>query len=351
MISLRDVAKHANVAVSTASAALNGTRPVAAETKRRVESAVRELGYRPNVLARGLVSKRTRILALHYPPPPSGFGRTEMQFATGAAAAARELGYHLLLSAENADPLEELRYLTGTGLLDGVLLMEVRLDDERVELLTAESVPFALIGRTRRPERLWFADIDFGRLGADLVGHLTGLGHRAMAFINHSSAAYAGGYGPVVRIGQEIAAAAGDAGMTCVDNFGADNAEQGRAALHALLESHPETTAVAVLSDQALIGVLEAVEERGWRVPADLTVVLALTSAQVAAVYRPQITTLEPPSLELGRRGAQMLIEQLTDDTAGPPDGGELVPCRLVIGGSSAAPRTSAEQPGTEVRA
>ncbi|MFI5842154.1 LacI family DNA-binding transcriptional regulator [Catenuloplanes sp. NPDC051500] len=340
MISLRDVAMRANVAVSTASAALNGTRPVAAETKRRIESAAQELGYRPNVLARGLVSKRTRILALHYPAPASGFGLTEMQFATGAAAAASELGYHLLLSPENADPLEELRYLTGTGLLDGVLLMEVRLDDERVELLTGENVPFALIGRTRRPEKLWFADIDFGRLGADVVGHLTGLGHRAIAFINHTSAAYAGEYGPVVRIGQEIAASAKEAGLSYADGFGADTAEQGRAALHALLESHPETTAVAVSSDQAVVGVLEAVEERGWHVPADLTVVLVLTSAQVAAMFRPQITTLEPPSLELGRRGAQMLIEQLSDDAAGPPDGGELVPCRLVIGGSSAAPRT-----------
>lgn len=339
MISLRDVAKRANVAVSTASAALNGTRPVAAETKRRVESAAEELGYRPNVLARGLVSKRTRILALHYPAPASGFGVTEMQFATGAAAAARELGYHLLLSPENADPLEELRYLTRTGLLDGVLLMEVRLDDERVDLLTAQQVPFALIGRTRRPERLWFADIDFGRLGADVVGHLTGLGHRAMAFINHTSTAYAGEYGPVVRIGEEIAAAAKDAGITYVDGVGADTAAQGHAALTALLESHPEVTAVAVLSDQAAVGVLQAAEEHGRGVPEDLTVMMVLTSAQVAAMFRPQLTTLEPPSLELGRRGAQMLIEQLTDETAEPPPGGELVACRLVAGDSSAAPR------------
>ncbi|WP_033337628.1 LacI family DNA-binding transcriptional regulator [Catenuloplanes japonicus] len=339
MISLRDVAKRANVAVSTASAALNGTRPVAAETKQRIESAAAELGYRPNVLARGLVSKRTRILALHYPAPASGFGLTEMQFATGAAAAASELGYHLLLSPDNADPLEELRYLTGTGLLDGVLLMEVRLDDARVELLTAQNVPFALIGRTRRPEHLWFADIDFARLGADVAGHLTGLGHRAMAFINHTGAAYAGEYGPVVRIGQEIAAAAKEAGMSYADGFDADTAEQGRAALHDLLDAHPETTAVTVFSDQAAVGVLAAVEDRGWRVPDDLTVVMVLTSAQVAAMFRPQLTTLEPPSLELGRRGAQMLIEQLSDETAGPPPGGELVPCRLVIGDSSTTPR------------
>ncbi|TXK42520.1 LacI family DNA-binding transcriptional regulator [Nonomuraea sp. C10] len=74
MTSLRDVAERAQVAVSTVSAALNGTRPVKAETKRRIERAAAELGYRPNLLARGLVSKRTRILALLLPRPAAGSG-------------------------------------------------------------------------------------------------------------------------------------------------------------------------------------------------------------------------------------------------------------------------------------
>lgn len=161
MSSIRDVAERARVAVSTVSAALNGTRPVAADTRRRIEQAAAELGYRPSLLARGLQSKRTRILALLYPTPRSGFGLTEMQFATGAAEAARELGYHLLLSPEHAEPVEELRHLTGLGLVDGVLLMEVGLDDERTEFLLEAGVPFSMIGRTRDPGAIDYADIDF----------------------------------------------------------------------------------------------------------------------------------------------------------------------------------------------
>ncbi|MGN9781689.1 LacI family DNA-binding transcriptional regulator [Nonomuraea sp. ZG12] len=337
MSSLRDVAERAQVAVSTVSAALNGTRPVAAATKERIEQAAAELGYRPNVLARGLVSKRTRILALLFPAPRSGFGLTEMQFATGAAEAASERGYHLLLSPENADPIEELRHLTGLGLVDGVLLMEVRLDDERTRWLAEAGFPFSMIGRTREPGPIDHADIDFARMAGDAVAHLTGLGHRAMAFFNHSTDGYSAQYGPAIRAGEEFEAAAREAGLGYVGDFRADSAEQGRQAFERLVAEHPEVTALAVMNDHAAVGVLAAVAEHGWQIPRDLTLMLVLSSARVAEMFHPRLTTLEPPSAELGRLGAGMLIDRLTGDGDGPPRR-HLVACRLVPGDSSGPP-------------
>ncbi|MFB4280097.1 LacI family DNA-binding transcriptional regulator [Nonomuraea sp. MTCD27] len=336
MTSLRDVAERAQVAVSTASAALNGTRPVAAATRRRVERAAEELGYRPNLLARGLQSKRTRILALLFPAPRGGFGPTEMQFATGAAEAARELGYHLLLSPENADPIEELRHLTGLGLVDGVLLMEVRLDDERAEFLAAAGVPFGMIGRTRDPGPIDHADIDFAATARDAVSHVAGLGHRKLAFFNLSADAYAAGYGPAVRAGAEFAAAARQAGIAYVDDFHPGSPEEGAEAFDRLLAGHPDVTALAVMDDHAAVGVIAAVARRGWRIPGDLTLMLVLSSARVAEMFHPRLTTLEPPSTELGRLGARMLIDRLQGNA---PPRQRLVPCRLVVGDSSAPPR------------
>ncbi|WP_049573951.1 LacI family DNA-binding transcriptional regulator [Nonomuraea sp. SBT364] len=337
MSSLRDVAERARVAVSTASAALNGTRPVAAATKRRIEQAAAELGYRPNVLARGLVSKRTRILALLFPAPHSGFGLTEMQFATAAAEAAKERGYHLLLSPEHDDPVEELRYLTGLGLVDGVLVMEVKLADERTEWLAEAGVPFSMIGRTGEPDAVDHADIDFTRMAADAVAHLAGLGHRSMAFFNHAIGAYSAQYGPAIRAGAEFAAAAGEAGLGYVGDLRASTADEGREAFERLVAAHPEVTALAVMSDQAAVGVIAAVAERGWQIPRDLTLMLVLSSARVAEMFHPRLTTLEPPSAELGRLGAGMLIDRLEDGDGEPRQ--RLVPCRLVVGDSSATPR------------
>ncbi|WP_431922816.1 LacI family DNA-binding transcriptional regulator [Nonomuraea jabiensis] len=336
MSSIRDVAERARVAVSTVSAALNGTRPVAADTRRRIEQAAAELGYRPSLLARGLQSKRTRILALLYPTPRSGFGLTEMRFATGAAEAARERGYHLLLSPEHAEPVEELRHLTGLGLVDGVLLMEVGLDDERAEFLLEAGVPFSMIGRTRDPGSIDYADIDFAATAAAAVAHVAGLGHRKLAFFNLSADRHAARYGPAVRAGAEFAEAARAAGIGYVDDFRPGSADEGRQAFERLVAAHPDTTALAVMDDHAAVGVIAAVAARGWRIPEDLTLLLVLSSARVAEMFHPRLTTMEPPSDELGGLGARMLIDRLEGD--GPP-AQRLLPCRLVVGDSSATPR------------
>ncbi|MCF6473447.1 LacI family transcriptional regulator [Nonomuraea sp. MG754425] len=339
MTSLRDVAARARVAVSTASAALNGTRPVAPATRKRVERAAAELGYRPNLLARGLQSKRTRILALLFPAPRGGFGVTDMQFATGAAEAAAELGYHLLLSPESADPIEELRHLTGLGLVDGVLLMEVGLDDERPAFLARAGVPFAMIGRTREPGVIDYADIDFAATARDAVAHVAGLGHRKLAFFNLSEDAHTAGYGPAIRAAREFALAAAETGIGYVDGFRPASAEEGGRALEALLDVHPDVTALAVMDDHAAVGVLAALARRGRSVPGDLTLLLVLSSARVAEMFHPRLTTLEPPSAELGRLGARMLIDRLQGESRGGPPRQRLVACRLVVGDSSAPPR------------
>ncbi|MEV0825378.1 LacI family DNA-binding transcriptional regulator [Nonomuraea rubra] len=338
MTSLRDVAERAGVAVSTASAALNGTRPVAAATRRRVERAAAELGYRPNLLARGLQSKRTRILALLFPAPRSGFGLTEMQFATGAAEAAGELGYHLLLSPESADPIEELRHLTGLGLVDGVLLMEVGLDDERTAFLAESGVPFAMIGRTREPGGIDHADIDFAATADAAVAHVAGLGHRKLAFFNLAEDTHAARYGPAIRAGAEFERAAREAGLAYVGGHRPGSAEDGGKAFEDLIGAHPDVTALAVMDDHAAAGVIAAVARHGRRIPEDLTLLLVLSSARVAGMFHPRLTTLEPPSAELGRLGARMLIGRLQDESQGGPQA-RLLPCRLVVGDSSAPPR------------
>ena len=92
-----EVARRANVALSTVSYALSGTRPVSEETRRRIEQAMTELGYQPHALARGLASKRSRIIALLFPALPRGCGATELEFVTGAAEAAQDRAYHLVL--------------------------------------------------------------------------------------------------------------------------------------------------------------------------------------------------------------------------------------------------------------
>ena len=144
MATRADVAKLAGVSTSTVSYALSGERPISKSTRLRIEAAMRELGYTPNALASGLAGRRSRIIALLFPSGPRIIATTDMEYVIAAADAARERGYNLVVWTTGDSALDEVHRLSGTGLVDGVLLMEVLLQDERVHHLQAAGVPLAL---------------------------------------------------------------------------------------------------------------------------------------------------------------------------------------------------------------
>jgi len=178
--------------------AINGTRPISEETRQRIFAAMDELGYQPNALARGLASKRSRIIALHFPVPTWG-GLTEIEFIT-SAQHARENGYEMVLWTSEMHNMDELRQSTQQGLVDGVVAMEVYLHDERIHLWREVGLPFSLIGRNADTADICYVDADFVAAAQDTVSYLVGLGHTQYRFLEPISAgSECRGYGPAVR--------------------------------------------------------------------------------------------------------------------------------------------------------
>ncbi|HEU4324913.1 MAG TPA: LacI family DNA-binding transcriptional regulator [Roseiflexaceae bacterium] len=338
MATMQDVAKRAGVSLSTVSYALNGTRPISEETRQRIFAAMEELGYQPHALARGLASKRSRIIALLFPTPERGLGITELEFVTGAIDAATERGYNLVLWSSDLHNAGGLRQLMQQGLVDGVIMMEVHLQDERIDLLRENGIPFTLIGRPDDPANLSYVDIDFAQTTRDAVAYLVGLGHRRIAFLNQSQVEIDNGYGPVVRAQAgftQAMAAVGLAGpvLPCLPTPGA-----GYEICAALLEVDPTMTALISINERATPGVLQALADRGWRIPDDFSLVLIVSSGRVADMSVPPLTTMTSPSAEAGRLGVVQLIQQLESGQQSAPQA--LLPCRLEVRGSSGPPRS-----------
>ncbi|MDY7102454.1 MAG: LacI family DNA-binding transcriptional regulator [Actinomycetota bacterium] len=336
MVTMNDVARHAGVAVSTVSYALNGTRPISEETRRRIEASMDELGYRPHAVARALASKRSRIIALLLPAVRRGLGHTEFDFVAGAVEAAGEHGYHLVVWSSEFSEGAELEQLVGQGLVDGVILMEVRLDDDRVRVLTEHGRPFALIGRTEDTSDLSFVDIDFAQTTRDALAYLRGLGHERIAFVNHARAEFDGGYGPAVRALAGFGAAAADQGIEAITRFCDDSPAGGREVAAELLDAHPDLTALVVMNDRAVPGFLQVLAERGRRVPDDVSIVSIVSSVVTAEMTVPALTVLAPRSHELGRRGVELVLRSIEPGDAELTQ--DLLPCDLVVG-SSTGPR------------
>ncbi|MEU4532191.1 LacI family DNA-binding transcriptional regulator [Micromonospora ureilytica] len=337
---MHDVARLAQVSVSTVSYVLTGTRPISQATRNKVLAAMAQLDYQPNAMARGLASRRSRILGLLMPMDERGLGATETAFVTGAAAAASVAGYHLVLSPVGGGNLDDLRRLASQRMLDGVVLMEVQLADERVTVLQEAGVPLVLIGRTGDTSTLSYVDIDFDQTVREAVAHLVDLGHRRIVYVNHSAATLASGYGPALRTRDAFTAAMTGHGLEPVMIAAEDSAAGGRAALAAAFARAPELTAVLAMNETAIFGILGELTGRGLSVPDDVSVVSMVTSPQVAELATPALTAMTSPGSALGR----IAIEALTRHLDGPADQRhqQLLPCALEIRGSTAAPRRAA---------
>lgn len=331
MVTMQEVADRARVSISTVSFVLNNTKPVAPETRERVLQVVDELGYRPNRMATALASRRSRILALIYPLLDH---RNHHTFVEAAATAAEEHGYNLVLWPLRSENITtEIAALIQAGFADGVILMEVQLNDERVTRLQQAHAPFALIGRTRNPIDIDYVDIDFERTTENAIDDLVRLGHRHFSLIVEDLDGTAlADYAPPIRTEQTFRAAMSLRGLSGTVFRVPHRAEEIRAAADELLRQAPDTTAVISLHDEVSLALIAALPRRGIEIPRDLSIAAIATSISIADLTAPPLSTYDAPGHELGRGAAEALIARL-EGRDGPP-AQVLIPCRLHSGAS-----------------
>lgn len=308
---MKDVAERAGVSIATVSFVVNNTKRVTPDTRERIERAMTELGFRRNIVARALASRRTRIIALVYPALEHSLRGSAMDFISSAAQAASDADYHLVVWPDRGD-IGQLTALVGQGLVDGVLLMEVTLDDPRVEKLRSLKFPFAAIGRTRDPSGLHCVDIDFDASLGVALDYLQGLGHRKIVFVSGArDEASAKTYGPHVRTVEAYLKVAAERDFEPVVMVSRQSATSGRTIAQHLATAAPDATAVVVRDEAAAAGLVAGLQSRGLGVPADISVLSLLTSHEMASVCHPPLTIVTSPGRELGRLGVEALLRQL----------------------------------------
>jgi DNA-binding LacI/PurR family transcriptional regulator len=331
MATMKDVADRAGVSIATVSFVVNDTKRVAPETRARIEAAMDELHYRRNVVARALASSRTRIIALLHPVLGNRLGGTVMGFVVAASSGARARGYDLVLWPVEDE--EQMSHLLAGGLVDGAVLMEVRVHDPRVDRLVDSSVPFALIGRTH-DESLPFVDIDFAATVETAIAHLTGLGHRAIALVDaNDDTGWVADLGPTVRTEAAYREHMGRLGARSVVVSAPPNAAGGIEAARRIVAEAPEVTAILLMNEQAGTGLVKGLRDAGRTVPDDVSIISIATTVELAEMVDPVLTVLKAPATELGQLGVDALIDELEGiDTSRRQI---LLPCTLVLGQST----------------
>jgi DNA-binding LacI/PurR family transcriptional regulator len=328
---MADVAARAGVSHQTVSRVVNGHPSVAPHTRERVERAIAELGYRPNIAARALVTGSTRTIGLvtvniaQYGPA---------QTMLGLERAARAAGYALSVSILDEATAEAMRAAVDQFVAQSVdAVVALSTYDDAAESLSVLESPVPLVavqagGDEARPA----VGVD-QEAGARLATrHLLDLGHRT---VHHVA-------GPVDsqeargRIAGWLAELQAD-GAVVPDLLRGDwTPSSGYAAgkaLAARLRGGEEVTAVFLANDQMALGLLAAFHEEGLEAPRDVSVV-GFDDLPEAPYFTPPLTTVRQDFAELGRRGVQLVLARLRGEELHP----DAVPPTFVVRASTGPP-------------
>ena len=303
---IRDVAARARVAVKTVSRVLNGHPYVSADTKARVDAAMRELDFTPSIAARILSGAKSNQVALIYDNHSPYY---MFQIQTGCWEYCKQKGIRLLAQpVDVADPLvgEQVRGLVSETHVDGIILSSPVTDcDPVLRALEAMEIPFVRISPGTNHALTSSVYMDDAQAADDMTTHIINLGHRRIGFIkghsNHmGSLDRLKGYCRALdRVGIAL-----DPALVCDGEF---DFESGVRAAKYLLDLPGRPTAIFASNDDMAAGVLAVAHDRSIDLPGELSVA-GFDDTTLARTVWPPLTTIHQPMAELARTAAEILI-------------------------------------------
>jgi len=322
MVSIVDVAKSANVSVTTASRVLSGsTYPVRDEKRSRVLTAAAELNYSPSALAKAMVTGDTKIVGVIIGDSVDPYFATIVR---GIEDTARSSGYLVVVCNSDRNPKVELSYLKTLNdyRVDGVIFAGGGLDDKDTIAATSEVLGTfqergaACVSLARHRVPSCTIMVDNQQVIQDAMAYLIGLGHRRIAYISGpelltTTKVRLAGYRAAIKKHHL------DDGPELVLS-GDYSFQSGQRAAETIANMKDRPTAVLASSDLMGIGCLTGLREQGYRIPADISI-MGIDDIAFARFVDPPLTTMTIPMYELGKTGFEVLLN-LRQGEASPDD-------------------------------
>lgn len=336
---MRSVADHAGVSHQTVSRVVNGDPTVTDGVRERVVASMSALGYRPSAGGRAMARGRTEVVGLVIPHDPGfAFGNDHLiRMMTGAEQELAARGYGMLLSTREAskDPASAYRRFDRRRLVDG-LIVEGGAGTDALPHLVELGYPVVVIGYTDDDLPMVHPDDQGGAYA--VAQHLLALGHRRIGLVNgppENGLAIAARLRGVYRAFAD-ARLEPDPELMVHGDF---TFPSGYAAAQRLMTRPDPPTAVFAFNDAMALGVVRWLREHGRSVPGDVSVA-GFDDTSAAVLGETPLTSVALQSVDLGRRAAQTLVDQL--DGKDPHNGETIMAGRLIVRASTAPPPAAA---------
>jgi DNA-binding LacI/PurR family transcriptional regulator len=314
---LKDVAERAGVSVKTVSNVVNGYVHVRPDTRTRVEQAIAELNYRPNLSARNLRKGRTGVIALAVPELDLPYFAELARHVVAAAARHR---WTVLIDQTEGSLEQERTVAAGIRdhLIDGLIISPLALsaDDLAADF---DGTPMVLLGERVDHGPADHVVIDNVSAAREMTLHLAGLGRRRIAAIGaQRSPEGASARLRLLGYREALAEAGLDYDEALVAPAGAWHRADGAAAMRSLLDSGARPGAVFCFNDTLALGALRALAEAGLRVPEDVAVA-GFDDIEDGRFSTPTLSTVAPDKAEIARLAVELLAARLDHGADTPP--------------------------------
>ena len=317
-VNLRMLAEHLALSQTTVSLVLNNSpsaKSIPQETRNRVIEAAERLNYRPNYFARSLRQKRSMSVGVLAPDLSEGYFTRVMSGVVQELTAARYF-YFTACHDWKRELIEKYPRMLVERAVDGFLLLNT--PAEHIDV----PVPVVAISAHSAVNDVTNIVLDHHSAVEQALAHLYSLGHRRIAFMRGPRAIPDSEYRweAIQQVGQEmnlkldpaLVIRIDTAGWSMKDGYHPMAPEIGYRPMQALLEKTREFTAIFCFNDIAAIGAIRALKDAGLAVPGDVSVV-GFDDIQSAAYSTPSLTTVRQPLMEMGKRGAQVLLERIAN--------------------------------------
>ena len=306
MATLKDVAKLANVDISTVSRALNNKGYVHEETKKRIIEAVEELSYHPNILAKGLRQGKKHTIAFVVP-------RIAITIYSDMIApfseAARKMNYECLICVSDDDVQQEkeiLERLRG-GTVDGIVISSTGKNNKLIREIKNEGVCILQAVR-KQDESLSSIISDYYTTGYEAVRFLHMKGCRNIGLIigNLSLHPYKERYAGYMKAVREL----GLEPIVVMDESNPNKVHYGMNCADKLIDQYPALDGLLASVDAQGIGAIRELTQRGKRIPEDIRV-MSLTGIRLGGFLETAMTAMEVPAGEIGETAAEIIIKDI----------------------------------------
>ncbi len=301
-VTLKDIAKIAGISYATVSRALSGHPDVNEKTRERIKQIAEELNYIPDPSARGLKGKSTKMIGLVVPDISNPFFA---ELALGVESLANESGYSIFLCNTNWEYEREKHYISvlNAKRVDGIIISSVI---ENADHHKKSPVPLVYATEGPKQNGVYYIGID-NECGALIaVEYLIKLGHKNIVYIGGSEKTSTNrerykGY----KKAMSKYCFTADANIKIFDSF---SLESGYKAAMEILIGKSIPTAVFAVNDIVGLGVIQAIEEFGLKVPGDISVI-GFDDISFSSLHRIKLTTVNQPKFEMGRMCTRLLLK------------------------------------------